>query len=63
MKRALLILAFAVISVMAFAQEPIKFMGIPVDGAKSVMIQKLKSKGFYTTPNIVVCMVSSMVKM
>lgn len=50
MKRVLLILAFAVISVMAFAQEPIKFMGIPVDGAKSVMIQKLKSKGFSYDP-------------
>lgn len=28
-----------------------KFLGIPVDGSKSAMIQKLKNKGFKTSPN------------
>lgn len=46
MKRVLLILALAAISIMTYAQAPIKFMGIPVDGSKTQMIQKLQGKGF-----------------
>lgn len=38
MKRFLVILLFALISVSAIAQEPIKFLGIPVDGTKKEMI-------------------------
>ena len=45
-----IIFLFAVLMVtICFAQETkdvTKFMGIPVDGTKSEMIQKLKSKGF-----------------
>ena len=48
MKKALLILSlFLVTSATLFAQQDItKFMGIPVDGTKSEMIEKLKAKGF-----------------
>ena len=46
MKRFLVILLFALISVSAIAQEPIKFLGIPVDGTKKEMISKLKEKGY-----------------
>ena len=35
------------LTVAAFAQKNVtQFMGIPVDGTKSAMIQKLKAKGF-----------------
>lgn len=46
--RKLITLAVALmISSICFAQKDVtKFLGIPVDGTKSAMIQKLKSKGF-----------------
>ncbi len=50
MKRLLTISALAVVLLACgslFAQLPVtKFLGIPVDGTKSAMIQKLKAKGF-----------------
>lgn len=43
----LLSLLFLIISLSANAQRDVtKFLGIPVDGSKSAMIQKLKAKGF-----------------
>jgi len=47
MKKILLTIAIVVCSISSFAQNDVtKFMGIPVDGSKSAMIQKLKGKGF-----------------
>ncbi len=47
MKRLFIILAAAMMAVGAMAQEGVtKFLGIPVDGFKSEMIQKLKAKGY-----------------
>lgn len=46
MKKGLFLLLMLV-SVTAFAQKSVtKFLGIPVDGYKSEMIQKLKAKGY-----------------
>ncbi|WP_298073054.1 hypothetical protein [uncultured Bacteroides sp.] len=50
MRRILFISALLVISNSLFAQKDVtKFMGIPVDGFKSEMIQKLKEKGFVSS--------------
>lgn len=49
MKRLILLLALAVLSVSATAQNDdttLKFLGFPVDGSKQQMIENLKSKGF-----------------
>lgn len=47
MKKFLTLIAFAVFSLTTFAQKDVtKFLGIPVDGTKAEMIQKLKEKGF-----------------
>lgn len=47
MKRLFIILTAAVMAVGMMAQEGVtKFLGIPVDGFKSEMIQKLKAKGY-----------------
>lgn len=52
MKRALLLaVTLFMLSVAMYAQEDVtKFLGIPVDGTKSEMIQKLKEKGFVSNP-------------
>ena len=47
MKRLFLTLAFALVSLLSYAQNDVtKFLGIPVDGSKSAMIEKLCQKGF-----------------
>lgn len=47
MKRFTIITITLLFSIAAFAQNDVtKFLGIPVDGTKSEMIQKLKQKGF-----------------
>lgn len=47
MKRILVLGMALMLSVAAFAQKNVtQFMGIPIDGTKSAMIQKLKAKGF-----------------
>ena len=47
MKKLLSVAVLLVLSVAVFAQtEVTKFLGIPVDGTKSAMIEKLKAKGF-----------------
>lgn len=48
MKKVLSIFLLLIISAAAFAQQKdvTKFLGIPVDGTKQEMIQKLKAKGF-----------------
>jgi len=73
MKKLLLIfsLAFAVCT-QTFAQQDVtKFLGIPVDGTKQEMIQKLKAKGFtynstydwlegeFNGRNVIVCVVTN----
>lgn len=50
MKRILLIAVVLVISISLFAQKDVtKFLGIPIDGFKPEMIQKLKEKGFVSS--------------
>lgn len=40
-------LMFLMLGVYAFAQKDVtQFLGIPVDGTKTEMVQKLKAKGF-----------------
>lgn len=47
MKRILLALLLLTASLAVYAQSNVtKFLGIPVEGTKSAMIQKLKTKGF-----------------
>ena len=47
MKRILTLVVALVLSVGLYAQKDVtKFLGIPVDGTKQAMIQKLKAKGF-----------------
>lgn len=47
MKKCLSLAFLLMLSVAIYAQKQItKFMGIPVDGSKTAMIQKLKNKGF-----------------
>ena len=49
--KKLLLLVLCCISIVGMAQNDItKFLGIPVDGNKSDMISKLKSKGFKQSP-------------
>lgn len=50
MKRIIITLVVAAVTLCANAQRDVtKFLGIPVDGSKSEMIQKLKAKGFKPT--------------
>jgi hypothetical protein len=46
MKKTVFLLLMLFIASVCFAQNVTTFMGIPVDGTKSAMIQKLKGKGF-----------------
>lgn len=47
MKKLLLAIIATLIAAVSFAQNDVtQFLGIPVDGTKSAMIQKLKAKGF-----------------
>ena len=46
MKKHLTFAVMLLVASMCFAQNVTTFMGIPVDGTKSEMIQKLKAKGF-----------------
>lgn len=47
MMKKILLLLIALLPLKAIAQRDVtKFLGIPVDGPKNVMIQKLKAKGF-----------------
>lgn len=54
MKKILLIIVALIISFNLNAQNKIvtKFLGIPIDGTKAEMIQKLKAKGFTSSPYI-----------
>lgn len=47
MKKILTVIVITVFSLSVYAQKGVtKFLGIPVDGTKAEMIQKLKEKGF-----------------
>lgn len=47
MKKLLSITMLLISSLFVYAQQDVtKFLGIPVDGSKSEMIQKLKAKGY-----------------
>lgn len=51
MKKLLLIVVIVISSLSSSAQREVtKFLGIPVDGTKATMIQKLKEKGFVYNP-------------
>ncbi len=43
---SLLLLCIMTMTMYAQQKDVTKFLGIPVDGTKSAMIQKLKAKGF-----------------
>ena len=50
MKKNLLTLVLLVFSIVLYAQNDVtQFLGIPVDGSKAEMIQKLKAKGYTST--------------
>jgi hypothetical protein len=52
MKKILSVTFLLMLSVALHAQKEVtKFLGIPVDGSKSSMIQKLKNKGFVYDPS------------
>lgn len=53
MKKILLFIAMLITSVTLNAQDKdvTKFLGIPVDGTKAAMIQKLRAKGFHRNYN------------
>lgn len=52
MKKILSVAFLLMLSVALHAQKEVtKFLGIPVDGSKSSMIQKLKNKGFVYFPS------------
>jgi len=46
MKRLAVATITLLICILSFGQQPIKFLGIPVDGRESDMVFKLKQKGF-----------------
>lgn len=46
MKKVLLVAMLINIAIDGFAQNTIKFLGIPIDGTKKEMISKLKAKGY-----------------
>lgn len=51
MKHILSIITSLLISVGVFAQSDVtKFLGIPIDGSRSEMVKKLKTKGFKSSP-------------
>lgn len=51
MKKTLLTVLLFIFSSVLYAQTDVtQFLGIPVDGSKSEMIQKLKAKGYTSTP-------------
>ena len=51
MKKLLSITVLLISSLFIYAQQDVtKFLGIPVDGSKSEMIQKLKAKGYTSSP-------------
>lgn len=53
MRKFLTLLAMIAISASTFAQKEVtKFMGIPVDGSPTEMIEKLKAKGFTTDEDV-----------
>ncbi len=52
MKKILLIAVLLGCSVSLYGQNDVtQFLGIPVDGSKYEMIQKLKAKGYFSSPN------------
>ena len=53
MKKVLISFVLCCISIVSMAQTDVtKFLGIPVDGDKSEMKEKLKSKGFTQSPYV-----------
>ena len=46
MKKVITVLLFIAVSISAFSQNVIKFLGIPVEGTKKEMISKLQTKGY-----------------
>jgi len=51
LKKIVLVFMLQILSISLYAQKSVtQFLGIPVDGSKPEMIQKLKSKGFTSSP-------------
>lgn len=53
MKKTLALVFTMMVAIAAFAQNDVtKFLGIPIDGTKSGMIQQLKAKGYTYNPKL-----------
>lgn len=51
LKKSMLIFMLLILPLTSFAQKDVtQFLGIPIDGSKSEMIQKLKAKGYTISP-------------
>lgn len=46
MKKIILLAVLAAVQFCSFGQNPMKFLGIPIDGSKEQMISALKNKGY-----------------
>ncbi len=46
MKKIILLAVLAAVQFCSFGQNPMKFLGIPIDGSKEQMISVLKNKGY-----------------
>lgn len=46
MKKILCVFLLCTIAIIGYAQNTIKFLGIPIDGTKTEMISKLEAKGY-----------------
>lgn len=51
MKRLILLFISCLFFIQAFSEEHLKFLGFPIDGTVNEYASKLKSKGFYVSPD------------
>ena len=51
MARLITIIILCLCYIQAFSEEHLKFLGFPIDGSVNEYASKLKSKGFYVSPD------------
>ena len=51
MARLITIIILCLCYIQAFSEEHLKFLGFPIDGCVNEYASKLKSKGFYVSPD------------
>lgn len=51
MKRLLILIISCLCFVQAFSDDHLKFLGFPIDGTVNEYASKIKSKGFYVSPD------------